>query len=75
MRSGAATNGQVNANGTNSGMGPADAKNHEEFLQILEEHRRSCEKEGKFDEAERTRKKLKQLRLEQESRAYVSAQQ
>ena len=34
----------------------------EDFLSVLEEHRKICEKEGKFHEAEAARKRLKELR-------------
>lgn len=40
----------------------------DDFLQVLEEHRKICEKEGKFDEAKAARKRLKELRIINENR-------
>ena len=45
----------------NEGLNPADYIS-EDFLQVLEEHRRLCEREGKFEEAQTARKRLKELR-------------
>ena len=39
-----------------------------DFLQVLEEHRKICEKEGKLDEALAARKRLKELRIVNENR-------
>ncbi len=40
----------------------------EDFLQVLEEHRKLCEREGKFHEAQTARKRLKELRRLEEQR-------
>lgn len=40
----------------------------DDFLQVLEEHRKICEKEGKFDEAQAARKRLRELRIVNENR-------
>jgi len=40
----------------------------EDFLQVLEEHRKLCEREGKFHEAQTARKRLKELRRLEELR-------
>ena len=40
----------------------------DDFLQVLEEHRKICEKEGKLDEASAARKRLKELRIINENR-------
>jgi hypothetical protein len=40
----------------------------EDFLQVLEEHRKVCEKEGRFMEAQTARKRLKELRRMEEQR-------
>jgi hypothetical protein len=40
----------------------------EDFLQVLEEHRKVCEKEGRFMEAQTARKRLKELRRLEEQR-------
>ena len=36
---------------------------NEDFLQVLDEHRKNCEREGRVQEAQHTRKRLKQLRI------------
>ncbi len=49
--------------GVHSDLNPAMADYiSEDFLQVLEEHRKLCEKEGKFQEAQTARKRLKELR-------------
>ena len=40
----------------------------EDFLSILNEHRKNCEREGKFDQAREARKRLKELRIFEEEK-------
>jgi|TARA_B110000305_G_C19286913_1_gene562169 hypothetical protein len=40
----------------------------DDFLQVLDEHRKICEKEGKLDEAQAARKRLKELKILNENR-------
>ena len=40
----------------------------DDFLQVLDEHRKICEKEGKLDEAAAARKRLKELKIKNENR-------
>ena len=40
----------------------------QDFLQILEEHRKNCEKQGKYVEAEIAKNRLEELRLHEENR-------
>lgn len=40
----------------------------DDFLQVLEEHRKVCEREGKLDEAQAARKRLKELKIINENR-------
>jgi len=40
----------------------------EEFLKVLYEHKKSALKEGKFDEAEQTMNRIKELMIEEEKR-------
>merc|ERR1719510_1396299 len=40
----------------------------EDFLEVLEKHRISCEREGKYEEAELARTRLEQLRKHEENR-------
>ena len=40
----------------------------EDFLSILNEHRKNCEREGKFDQATQARKRLKELRIFEEEK-------
>lgn len=49
---------------------PSDPANFitDDFLQVLEEHRKICEKEGKLDEAQAARKRLKELKILNENR-------
>jgi hypothetical protein len=41
---------------------------NDEFLQVLEEHRKTCEREGKLSEAEVIRKRLRELKIVNENR-------
>lgn len=36
---------------------------NEDFLQVLDEHRKTCEKQGDVKQAQHARKRLKQLRI------------
>jgi soluble cytochrome b562 len=38
---------------------------------VLDEHRKNCEREGKFDEAQQARKRLKELRILEEQKRRV----
>ena len=40
----------------------------DDFLQVLDEHRKICEKQGKLDEAQAARKRLKELKIVNENR-------
>jgi hypothetical protein len=40
----------------------------QDFLQILEEHRRNCERQGKYTEAEVARTRLEDLKMHEENR-------
>ncbi len=40
----------------------------QDFLEILEEHRRNCERQGKYTEAEVARTRLEELRMHEENR-------
>lgn len=40
----------------------------EDFLQILNEHRKNCEREGKLEQATMARKRLKELRIFEEEK-------
>ena len=40
----------------------------EDFLQVLNEHRKNCEREGKLDQARQARKRLKELRILEENK-------
>ena len=48
--------------------GPGDMVVTDDFLQVLDEHRKICEKEGKLDEALAARKRLKELKIVNENR-------
>jgi hypothetical protein len=39
-----------------------------DFLQILEEHRKNCERQGKYVEAEIAKNRLEELKLHEENR-------
>ena len=58
---------QVEEGGETGGANPPLVVT-DDFLQVLEEHRKICEKEGKFDEAKAARKRLKELRIINENR-------
>jgi len=49
-------------------MGDAEESAVQDFLQILEEHRKNCEKQGKYVEAEIAKNRLEELRLHEENR-------
>ena len=51
-------------------MDGADAEDTavQDFLQILEEHRKNCEKQGKYVEAEIAKNRLEELKLHEENR-------
>ena len=40
----------------------------QDFLEILEEHRRNCERQGKYTEAEVARTRLEELKMHEENR-------
>src|ERR1700752_4289554 len=40
----------------------------QDFLEILEEHRKNCERQGKYVEAEIAKNRLEELRLHEENR-------
>ena len=44
-----------------------------DFLEILEEHRKNCERQGKYVEAEIAKNRLDELKLHEENRRRVSA--
>lgn len=52
---------------TESKFDPAQYIN-EDFLKILNEHRKSCERDGKIELAQRARKRLKDLRIFEENK-------
>lgn len=53
----------------------ADTKlNSDYFFQILETHRKSCQREGRFDEAELTRLRILELRKYEEQAKKSSMQ-
>lgn len=58
--------------GTGAARSAADLEFEDEavqdFINILEEHRRNCEKLGKYTEAEIARKRLDELRVHEENR-------
>ena len=39
-----------------------------DFLQILEEHRKNCERQGKYVEAEIAKNRLEELKMHEENR-------
>jgi hypothetical protein len=43
----------------------------QDFLQILEEHRKNCERQGKYVEAEIAKNRLDELKLHEENRRRV----
>ena len=46
-----------------------------DFLEILEEHRKNCERQGKYVEAEIAKNRLEELKLHEENRRRVSLRQ
>ena len=44
----------------------------QDFLQILEEHRKNCERQGKYVEADIAKNRLEELKLHEENRRRVS---
>ena len=46
-----------------------------DFLQILEEHRKNCERQGKYVEAEIAKNRLEELKLHEENRRKVRPSQ
>uniref|UniRef100_A0A7S1TX53 Uncharacterized protein n=1 Tax=Phaeomonas parva TaxID=124430 RepID=A0A7S1TX53_9STRA len=49
-------------------MATAEDSAVQDFLQILEEHRKNCERQGKYVEAEIAKNRLEELRLHEENR-------
>jgi hypothetical protein len=45
----------------------------QDFLEILEEHRKNCERQGKYVEAEIAKNRLDELKLHEENRRRVSS--
>ncbi len=45
----------------------------QDFLEILEEHRKNCERQGKYVEAEIAKNRLEELKLHEENRRRVRA--
>lgn len=45
----------------------------QDFLEILEEHRKNCERQGKYVEAEIAKNRLEELKLHEENRRRVGA--
>ena len=43
-----------------------------DFLEILEEHRKNCERQGKYVEAEIAKNRLEELKLHEENRRRVN---
>lgn len=43
----------------------------QDFLEILEEHRKNCERQGKYVEAEIAKNRLEELKLHEENRRRV----
>ena len=41
---------------------------NDDFLQVLEEHRKICEREGNLDEAKSIRKRIKELKILNENK-------
>jgi hypothetical protein len=53
-------------------MNDGDDSAVQDFLEILEEHRKNCERQGKYVEAEIAKNRLDELRLHEENRRRVS---
>lgn len=43
---------------------PSEGGKLEDYLAVLEDHRRTCEREGNFLEAEQAKKRVDELRLQ-----------
>jgi len=53
-------------------MDPSEDSAVQDFLEILEEHRKNCERQGKYVEAEIAKNRLDELKLHEENRRRVS---
>jgi hypothetical protein len=53
-------------------MDPSEDTAVQDFLEILEEHRKNCERQGKYVEAEIAKNRLDELKLHEENRRRVS---
>lgn len=56
-------------------MDPSEDTAVQDFLEILEEHRKNCERQGKYVEAEIAKNRLDELKLHEENRRRVGASQ
>lgn len=56
-----------------SAMDPSEDSAVQDFLEILEEHRKNCERQGKYVEAEIAKNRLDELKLHEENRRRVSS--
>ncbi len=52
-------------------MDPNEDAAVQDFLEILEEHRKNCERQGKYVEAEIAKNRLEELKLHEENRRRV----
>lgn len=52
-------------------MDPTEDSAVQDFLEILEEHRKNCERQGKYVEAEIAKNRLDELKLHEENRRRV----
>ena len=52
-------------------MDPSEDTAVQDFLEILEEHRKNCERQGKYVEAEIAKNRLEELKLHEENRRRV----
>lgn len=52
-------------------MDPNEDAAVQDFLEILEEHRKNCERQGKYVEAEIAKNRLDELKLHEENRRRV----
>lgn len=52
-------------------MDPTEDAAVQDFLEILEEHRKNCERQGKYVEAEIAKNRLDELKLHEENRRRV----
>lgn len=55
-------------------VGDAGIAPIEEFLKVLYEHKKSWEKEGKYQEAEDAVKRIQELRMQEEKRVKLEVQ-